>query len=63
MSPAAIEALLLVLEAAAKAVPHIIEAIETHDHLSDSSKADLIARVKAARAKVVAHEPRELPPT
>lgn len=50
---AVVQALVVLIEA----VPEIIEAIKSHPELNDQTKAELIARVEAARAKVNAVQP------
>lgn len=51
-----IEALVVLFENA----PGIIDAIQNHDALTDEKKAELIARVEAARAKVNAVQSRDV---
>ena len=49
------------IELAAKVVPHIVDAIQSHGELTDEQKAALTARVKATRAEVATYEPRPPP--
>lgn len=60
LTPAAIEALVVLFEAGVNTVEHIITAIKSHGELTDEQKHQLITRVEAARAKVAGVELRKL---